>query len=369
MKLTSLSSIIFSLILAGCASKNNAAPTPQTPVPATPSASSAPASASQGGFLQAAPVKTRTTLATEGRDPAEFPAYIDTLKAHALQQGIDQATLDSAFANVHFVDHVIASDKNQLEKKVTLSDYLSRVITDKKIAQGRDNLQRYQGQLMPISQQYGVQAQYIVALWAMESNFGQIQGREDLISALSTLAFEGRREAFFTKELVAALKIIQQQHITADEMKGSWAGAMGQNQFMPSSFMNYGADGDGDGRIDIWNNVDDVFASTANYLSKEGWKPGEGWGREVILPVDFVPEQAGLKNQQAKTVGEWEKLGIRMNSDEALPDTHQRAWIVTPDDAPGRAFMVYDNFRTIMHWNRSYYFAISIGMMADAISK
>lgn len=362
MKLTSLSSIIFSLLLAGCASKNSAAPAPETPVPAKPPASTP----SQGGFLQQ---PSKTTLAASGRDPAEFPGYVEQLKAQALEQGIDRATVEAAFANVHFVDHVITSDRNQLEKKVTLSDYLARVMTERKIQQGRDNLQLYQGQLMPVSQQTGVQPQYIVALWAMESSFGKIQGREDVISSLSTLAFEGRREAFFTKELIAALKIIQQQHIAPEEMKGSWAGAMGQNQFMPSSFMQYGADGDGDGKIDIWNNVDDVFASTANYLSKEGWKAGESWGREIVLPVDFVTAQAGIKDAQAKTVGEWEKLGVRMTSDSALPDTHQRAWIILPDDTPGRAFMVYDNFRTIMHWNRSYYFAISIGMMADAISQ
>ncbi|WLS77106.1 lytic murein transglycosylase [Erwinia pyri] len=362
MKLTSLSTVIFSLILAGCASKNSAAPAPAAPVPAQ-GATPAPA---KGGFLQA---PTKTTLATEGRNPAEFPGYVEQLKAQARQQGIDESTLESAFANVHFVDHVINSDRNQLEQKVTLSDYLSRVMTEKKIQQGRESLQRYQAQLMPIAQHSGVQPQYIVALWAMESSFGKIQGREDVISALATLAFEGRREAFFTKELIAALQIIQQQHIAAGEMKGSWAGAMGQNQFMPSSFMRYGADGDGDGKIDIWNSVDDVFASTANYLAKEGWKRGESWGREAILPVDFVPEMAGLKEGQAKTVGEWEKLGVRLSSDQNLPDTRQRAWIVTPDDIPGRAFMVYDNFRTIMRWNRSYYFAISIGMMADAISQ
>ena len=361
MKLTSLSTVILSLILAGCASKNSAAPAPESPLPAQAS----PAQV-KGGFLQA---PTKTTLATEGRDPAEFPAYVEQLKTQARQQGIDESTLEAAFANVHFVDHVISSDRNQLEQKVTLSDYLSRVMTEKKIQQGRESLQRYQAQLMPIARQSGVQPQYIVALWAMESSFGKIQGREEVISALATLAFEGRREAFFTKELYAALQIIQQQHITPDEMKGSWAGAMGQNQFMPSSFMRYGADGDGDGKIDIWNSVDDVFASTANYLAKEGWKPGEDWGREVILPVDFVPELAGLKGAQSKTVGEWEKLGVRLNSDQNLPATHQRAWIVTPDDIPGRAFMVYDNFRTIMRWNRSWYFAISIGMMADAISQ
>ncbi|MGE9549993.1 lytic murein transglycosylase [Erwinia amylovora] len=362
MKLTSLSTIIFSLMLTGCASKNSAAPAPNAPA----SAQSPAQPAAQGGFLKPT---GKTTLAGEGRDPAEFPGYVEQLKQQARQQGIDQLTIDAAFTNVHFVDHIISSDRNQLEKKVTLSDYLTRVLPQWKIQQARENDQRYQSELMTVSHQYGVQSQYIVALWAMESSFGKIQGKEDVVSALSTLAFEGRREAFFTRELMASLQIIQQQHITADQMKGSWAGAMGQNQFMPSSFLRYGADGDGDGKIDIWTNVDDVFASTANYLAKEGWKPGQSWGREVNLPADFVPELAGLKDAQVKTVGEWQKLGIRLSSDAAQPDPSQRAWIIMPDDVPGRAFMVYDNFRTIMHWNRSYYFAISIGMMADAIAQ
>lgn len=362
MKLNALSATLLTIMLAGCASKNSVSSAPATSTPAASTGAT-----KSGGFLRAP--AGNTTLAQQGRDPAEFPAYVEQLKAQARQQGINEETLNSAFANVHFVDRVIKSDRNQPEQKITLDDYLARVITPKKIEQGRSRYQQYQSELASASQQYGVPAPYIVALWGMESHFGQIQGREDIISALATLAFEGRREAFFTKELIAALKMIQQGHISAPEMKGSWAGAMGQNQFMPSSYLNYGADGDGDGKIDIWRNQRDVFASTANYLAKEGWDASEGWGREVILPVDFDPQLAGLKTQQAKTVGEWEKLGVRLSSSEALPDTAQRGWIILPDGVSGRAFMVYDNFRTIMRWNRSYYFAISIGKMADAVAQ
>ncbi|HBV38578.1 MAG TPA: lytic murein transglycosylase [Erwinia sp.] len=338
---------ISSLLLAGCTSHNSKALEKQT----------------------AAPAQSKTTLAATGRDPAEFPAYVDRLRQQAQEQGIDAATIDTAFSNIHFVDRAISADRNQLEKKVTLDDYLTRTLPEWKKQRARENAQQYLPQLQAVSQRYGVQPEYIVALWAMESSFGKIQGKEEIVSALATLAFEGRREAFFTKELMAALRIIQQQHLSPAQMKGSWAGAMGQNQFMPSSFLRYGADGDGDGQIDIWNNVEDVFASTANYLATEGWKPGERWGQEAILPADFVKAQAGLKTDQAKSVGEWQKLGVRFSDDAPLPDNAQRGWIILPDDAPGRAFMVYDNFRVIMHWNRSYYFAISIGMMADAISQ
>ncbi|QHB34741.1 lytic murein transglycosylase [Yersinia canariae] len=306
-------------------------------------------------------------LSEQGRDPAQFPAYVEQLKAQARAKGISDATLDIAFANIHFVDRVVQSDRNQLEKKVTLDDYLAKVLTPSKIAQGQEIYQRYQPQLSQVTARYGVPERYIVALWGMESGFGKIQGKEDVISALSTLAFEGRREAFFTKELMAALEIIQQGRVDDPQLKGSWAGAMGQSQFMPSSFLTYGADGDGDGKVDIWNNIDDVFASTANYLSTEGWKPGIGWGQEAQLPVSFNVALAGLKDSQAKTVAQWQQLGVVPRGSVANLDL--RAWVIVPDDVQGRAFLVYDNFRTIMHWNRSYYFAISIGMMADSMGQ
>jgi membrane-bound lytic murein transglycosylase B len=310
-----------------------------------------------------------TTLAQQGRDPNEFPAYVETLKAQARLQGISNSTLNTAFANVHFVDRVIKSDQNQLEKKILLDEYLARVITPQKIEQARVQYQQHKNELTAISQRTGVQSQYIVALWAMESHFGEIQGKEDIVSALSTLAFEGRREAFFTKELMAALQILDQGHITEDELKGSWAGAMGQNQFMPSSYLRYGADGDGDGKIDIWKDTSDVFASTANYLETEGWKTNGRWGTEVVLPQGFDTTLAGTKTEQGKTVNQWQKLGVTFKEGTQQPASTQKAWIITPDDNLGRSFLVFNNFRTIMHWNRSYYFAISIGTMADAIAQ
>lgn len=346
------------LLLASCAAKSPSAEASASAVPevaAQQKASPAPGSS--------------TTLAAQGRNPAEFPGYVEQLKQQARAEGISEATINAAFANVHFVDRVIKSDQNQLEKKVTLDDYLTRVITPAKIEQARTLYQQYQPELASVSAQTGVQANYIVALWAMESQFGKIQGKEDIVSALSTLAFEGRREAFFTKELMASLKIIDQGHASADQLKGSWAGAMGQNQFMPSSYLRYGKDGDGDGKIDIWNNTSDVFASTANYLAKEGWQAGGSWGMEVKLPAGFNSALAGTKTTQGKSVAQWQKLGITLPDGLLLPDSSERAWVVTPDDNLARSFLVYNNFRTIMRWNRSWYFAISIGTMADAIVK
>ncbi|ALX95390.1 lytic murein transglycosylase [Serratia fonticola] len=324
-----------------------------------------------GAAPVAAPVAqpAGSTLAETGRDPAEFPAYVEQLKRRAIKQGIPAATVENAFANAHFVDRVINADRNQLEKKITLDDYLSRVLPTWKIQRGREMRQQYQPRLARVTARYGVPEQYIVALWGMESAFGKIQGKEDVVSALATLAFEGRREAFFTKQLMAALKIIDQGHVDAGNLKGSWAGAMGQSQFMPTSFLTYAADGDDDGKIDIWNNLDDVFASTANYLATEGWQPGVGWGREVKLPAQFNAEQLGLKDSQGHREEQWAAKGVVLADGSPLPVSGLRSWVIAPDDMQGRAFLVYDNFRTLMHWNRSYYFAISVGMMADGIGQ
>jgi len=338
------------------------------PSGATTTESGSTSSAPSPPMPASKPDNGETTLATEGRDPAEFPAYVEQLKAQAKQQGISQQTIDTAFATVHFVDHAISSDKNQLENKVTLDDYLRRVLTDTKISEGQDLFRQNSSALQKASTHYGVQPQYIMALWGMESSYGKIQGKDDVVSALATLAFEGRREAFFTKELMASLKIVDQGKATSDMLKGSWAGAMGQSQFMPSSYLRYGADGDGDGKIDIWNNTDDVYASTANYLSTEGWKNNQPWGQEIQLPANFDDNQLGTKNNQMRSVSQWQQQGIVAADGKPLPTSVTRAWIIKPDSDQGRAFMVYDNFRTIMHWNRSYYFAISVGMLADDIA-
>ncbi|MEE8728751.1 MAG: lytic murein transglycosylase [Rahnella inusitata] len=357
MKLSALAVLTPLIILSGCAAQKATSGQPATP----------PAAAAQAPATAPTAAPAKTSLAEQGRDPAEFPAYVEQLKDQARAQGISQQTIDSTFANIHFVDRVISSDRNQLEKKITLDDYLTRVLPEWKIKAGQEQYRNNLPALQKASDRYGVQPQYIVALWGMESSFGKIQGKEDVFSALATLAFEGRREAFFTKEFMSALKIVDSGHASSDMMKGSWAGAMGQSQFMPSSYLNYGADGNGDGKIDIWKNTDDVFASTANYLSKEGWKGNQGWGQEVKLPANFDAAQAGLKNNQMHPASYWQQQGVTQADGSPLASTATRAWIITPDDVQGRAFLVYDNFRTIMHWNRSTYFALSIGMMADGI--
>lgn len=301
----------------------------------------------------------------EKPEEERFALFVTRLQDKAKQQGISQPTIDAAFTNVTLLKRVIASDKNQLEKKITLDDYLKRVLTNSRIVRGREMYQENIEQLTKAAEKSGVPANYIVALWGMESSYGRIQGRENIISAMSSLAFEGRREIFFTNQLMAALQILEEGHIEIDNLKGSWAGAMGQCQFMPGSFIKYGADGDGDGKIDIWNNRADVFASTANYLATEGWDAKLPWGKEITLPAGFDHSLSGLDDDKAKTAVEWKKLGVTL-PDMTAHETQQPSWIVLPDDTEGRAFVVYRNFKTLMHWNRSYYFAISVGMLADA---
>ncbi|MGJ0622705.1 lytic murein transglycosylase [Xenorhabdus bovienii] len=303
------------------------------------------------------------------REPSQFPAYVVLLKQQAREQGFSEKTRDRAFADIHFISRVIQSDRNQPEKKITLDDYLNRVLSARKIEQGVIQYQNNLPQLERISRKYGVPKDYIVALWGLESGFGKVKGKEDVISALSTLAFEGRREDLFIKQLMAALEIIEKKYIDENQtLKGSWAGAMGQSQFMPTSYLTYATDGNGDGKIDIWNSKEDVFASIANYLAEEGWQQELPWGYGVSLPAGFNQNLEGIKLEQGKTIAQWQALGVSSPDFASLP-VNTKGWIVIPNDTEQRAFWVTQNFLTIMHWNRSYNFALSVGMMADSIGQ
>lgn len=305
------------------------------------------------------------------REPSQFSAYVELLKEHALAQGINQSTIDRGFANIHFIERVVKADKGQPEKRatVTLDSYLKNVLPVSRINAGVEKYWENEAILNTNSKRYGVPPQYIVSLWGLESGFGRSQGKEDVISALATLSFEGRREALFSKQLLAALEIMDKDYIPEDQqLKGSWAGAMGQSQFMPTSYLSYAADGDGDGKMDIWNNKADVFASIANYLSTEGWQSALPWGYQVTLPADFDRQLEGVKTEQGKTVAQWEQLGVRLPAFASL-SSNIKTWVVIPDDPKGRTYLVTDNFRTIMHWNRSYYFALSVCLMADGVAQ
>ena len=233
--------------------------------------------------------QAESNQASEQTDNVEqkFQSYVEQLRTEALEQGYTEDTLNRAFAKVKYYQRAVELDKNQPEFKLTLDTYLPRAVPDWKAQKAVEKYQEHKELLDEIGEKYGVQPRFIVALWGIETNFGSYTGGFDVVSALTTLAFDGRREAFFKKQLWQALTIIQDGHIDPEQMKGSWAGAMGQTQFMPSSFMSYAVDYDNDGKKDIWNSYGDVFASAANYLSSVGWRDDVTWGRQVQLPEQF----------------------------------------------------------------------------------
>lgn len=317
------------------------------------------------------------SLAEEAK--LDFQSYTAALKAEAQSRGYDQALLEAVFSSLQFHERVVSADRSQPEVVETLDTYLPKRVSETRIRMARERYQQYQPQLEEIGKRYGVQPRFIVALWGLESSFGRFQGNYSIPSALATLAYEGRREAFFRAEFFHALDILAQGHIELDNMKGSWAGAMGQSQFMPSSFLAYAQDGDGDGKKDIWTNELDVFASIAYYLKRQGWNNSLTWGREVKLPAGFDAAHAiqrgslarnewlGRWDASARSMADWHKLGVRRLNGEALPQREISAALVLPDGPKGRAFLAYDNYKSLMHWNRSYYFVTSVGYLADLI--
>ena len=298
----------------------------------------------------------------------DFKTWLTETRADAPRQGISQATINEALHyNIVPSKRIIELDRKQPEGTKTFAQYRTSVVNQNRINKGRKLLKQHYNELDYAEKKYGVPKQFIVALWGIETNFGGYTGGFKVVDALATLAWEGRRASFFRKELINALKIIDAGHISASNMKGSWAGAMGQNQFMPSSFNNYAVDANGDGRRDIWGTKKDVFASTANYLKKEGWRTGERWGRRVTLPSGFDPKLNDRKLK--KPLSYWSSIGVRSYGGGALPQEDMMASIVAPDGVTGQAYIVYNNYQTIMHWNRSTYFATSVGLLADSIAQ
>lgn len=322
----------------------------------------------------AAETKTTPTLTQAG-----FEQYLVKLKQEALAKGFEQTLIDESFAHAVFHQRAVKADRSQPEKVETLDSYLPKRLPEWKIKRARAMYKEHQELLSKVAAEYGVQARFIIALWGLETNFGKIMGNYNVVSALSTLAYEGRREAFFKKQLWAALTILKEGHIDSASMKGSWAGAMGQNQFMPTSFVAYAVDGDGDGKKDIWGNQADVFASMANYLKNEGWNDALTWGRQVKLPSDFdtslaIPQKTGgRKNwlkawaKSEKTLAQWQTLGVRRTDGTNLPQVDVNATLVFPDGVKGRAYLAYNNYKSLMHWNLSYYFVSSVGHLSDHI--
>ena len=296
----------------------------------------------------------------------DFQVWLGKLRVEAEGKGISQSVLDEALAGIQPIPRVIELDRRQPEFTLTFTQYRDRVVPQSRIKKGRVKYQENRDLLEEIGGKIGVQPRFIVALWGIETDFGRVTGGFKVIPALATLAHDGRRSAFFRKELLNALQILHEGHIAPKEMMGSWAGAMGQSQFMPSSFLAHAVDYDGDGRRDIWTTRPDVFASAANYLAKSGWRADQTWGREVKLPRDFDFALADLKVR--KPIGGWQVLGVRRPDGGDLPTRQLSASIVLPEKGKmSPAYLVYNNYRTTLRWNRSTYFALAVGLLSDGI--
>lgn len=299
--------------------------------------------------------------------PQDFTRWLEDFRVEARAAGISQKTLTAALAEVKGpLPRVIDLDRSQPELTQSLAEYVGARVTQQRIAAGQRMLQRYPTWLRRVERGYGVQRRFLVALWGIETNYGEHAGSFPLIQALVTLAHDGRRSTYFRKELLAALHILDTGHIRLANMKGSWAGAMGQCQFMPSSFRRYAVDADGNGQADIWHSVPDVLASAANYLKQSGWQNDQTWGRPVLLPENFDLVLTGLETRLP--LARWQALGVRRVNGNNLPHRGLLASLILPDGPSGAAFLVYDNFRVLLKWNNSNAFAVAIGTLADRLA-
>jgi len=301
-------------------------------------------------------------------DDADFARWLVDFKQEARENGISDKTLDAAFVGVKPSPRVVELDRSQPETIQSFQDYFEKRVTPYRIELGRKMFRENRQLFQQIESRFGVQGRFIAAFWGMETSYGRFSGGHYVIGALTTLAYDPRRAKFFRKQLMDALTILDEGHITVDKMKGSWAGAMGQTQFMPSTFRAYAMDGDGDGKINIWGSKADAFASAANYLSSIGWRDDQTWGREVLLPEGF--DHALINDKAKKSLAEWQALGVRKLFGKDLPKRDLIAMVVQPDGPGERAFITYPaNYSAILDWNRSHKFAISVGTLADAIAR
>ena len=302
-----------------------------------------------------------------GDDAGEhFAACLDDLAASARAEGLSAELAEDVLGALEFQPRVIELDRAQPEFHQSFAAYLRGRVTPARIEQGRALLARHRELLDGLTREYGVPGHYLVALWGMESNFGRHTGSMPILDSLATLACDPRRSAFFRDELLTALRLVERESLAPEAMLGSWAGAMGQTQFMPSAYYAHAVDGDGDGRIDLWDNPADALASGANYLQSLGWNSGERWGREVSLPGDFAFEKSGAG--QARALSEWAELGVRRADGGPLPVADMSARLLVPMGHAGPAFLVYDNFDVLLDWNRSTSFAIAVGHLADRVA-
>ena len=308
----------------------------------------------------ASPAFAQTAFAQTG----SFSAFLQSVRAEARKAGIAPATLDQAFAGLQPNQKVLEREQHQPEFTLTWTQYRNLLVTDKRIEAGRAALARTRPLLAQVQQVYGVTPNVILGIWGLESSFGEKQGDFRVVDALATLAWDSGRRSFFRSELIAALKILNSGDVTPAHMTGSYAGAMGQPQFMPSSYLRYAVDFTGNGQRNIWTSTPDVLASIANYLAANGWRSGETWGQQVIVPAGFDTQLAGRDDR--RPISDWLRMGVRPEG-RLLASPAQQAAVIMPDGSGGDAFLVYGDFAAIRRYNPSDYYALAVGLIGDGI--
>jgi len=296
----------------------------------------------------------------------EFGQCVARLKTLAVERGVTTATAEQVLSDVTRLERVIAADRNQPEFVESLGRYVGRRVTAERVTAGRLLLREHRSLLSELTAQFGIPGQYVVAFWGLETNYGRVLGRIPVFDALTMLACDQRRGEYFAAEVVSALHIVDRGDVEVDDMIGSWAGAVGHTQFMPSRYLTDAVDGDGDGRIDLWNSVPDALASAAGYLSGLSWQRGLRWGREILLPEAFDYYASGM--DKPRSLREWHSLGITDVNGDLMPELDIEAALLLPAGRTGPGFLVYENFHVIMRWNRAELFALSVGHLADRIA-
>lgn len=309
-----------------------------------------------------------------------FEQWLALFAVEAIAQGISEPVVHSALAGLAPIPEILVRDRDQPEFVMSYAEYKAKILTAGNIAAGRKMLQKHAALLNAVGEKYGVQPRFIVAIWGIETRYGGVKPRVNVIQALATLAWDTRRPDFFRKELLQALRMLDAGYIELDRLQGSWAGAMGQPQFMPSSYMEYAQDWDGDGRRDIWDNPGDVFASIAHYFARHGWAAEQTWGRPVRVPAGLAGKLAALKRpgksgcraidqlSPARPLAQWQAMGIRRSSGADLPVNNLGASLVFPDGEKGPAFIVYGNYETVLRYNCAHFYALTVGALADQIT-
>lgn len=293
-------------------------------------------------------------------------SWLGEVKQEAITKGISPKTVHAVFARVKQPSpRVLKLDRNQPERRITFLRYRNTRADPYRIKLGRRAYKKHHRLLSEVSQEYGVSPCFILSFWGLETSYGNFMGKFPVIQSLSTLAYDSRRSSFFRKQLFYALKMIDEGHVTYDGLKGEWAGASGHPQFLPSSWYNHAVDHNGDGKRDIWKTKSDAFASIANYLINHGWKSGQPWAFTVGLPHDF--DHSLIKNKTRLTIAQWRHMGVRLFGNERWPNARLRARMVFPDGGP--AMLAFNNFDVIMRWNRSTYYAGTVGYMAEKICR